>query len=81
MAGLEAAKNRGKRGGRSKAISDEKLQAIREALNCGASKAAIFRTFNVKRTTLLNPVYIENHSFMEGIFFSFYTLILGCKSF
>lgn len=56
MAGLEAAKNRGKRGGRPKAISDEKLQAIREAINCGTSKAAICRTFNVKRTTLYDAL-------------------------
>lgn len=52
MAGLTAAKKRGKIGGRPKAISAEKMIAIREALNSGASKAAICRTFNVKRTTL-----------------------------
>ena len=52
MAGLDAAKKRGRVGGRPKAISREKMQAINEALNSGASKAAICRTFNVKRTTL-----------------------------
>ena len=44
-AGLAAAKRRGKRGGGPQAISDEKLAAIRAALDGGASKAAICRTF------------------------------------
>jgi DNA invertase Pin-like site-specific DNA recombinase len=56
MAGLSAAKKRGKRGGRPKAISKEKMQAILEALNSGTSKAAICRTFNVKRTTLYDAL-------------------------
>ena len=51
-AGLAAAKRRGKRGGRPQAISDEQLTAIQAALDGGASKAAICRTFGVKRTTL-----------------------------
>lgn len=56
MAGLNAAKKRGKTGGRPKAISDEKMLAIRNALNAGTSKAAICRTFNVKRTTLYDAL-------------------------
>lgn len=56
MAGLSAAKKRGKTGGRPKAISEEKMQAILEALNSGLSKAAICRTFNVKRTTLYDAI-------------------------
>ena len=52
MSGLAAAKKRGRIGGRPKAISSEKMIAIREALKSGTSKAAICRTFNVKRTTL-----------------------------
>ena len=56
MAGLSAAKKRGKTGGRPKAISQEKMQAILEALNSGLSKAAICRTFNVKRTTLYDAI-------------------------
>ncbi len=56
MAGLDAAKKRGKTGGRPKAISDEKMQAINEALESGASKASICRTFNVKRTTLYDAI-------------------------
>ena len=51
-AGLEAARRRGKRGGRPRAISPEQLDAILAALHAGASKAAICRTFGVKRTTL-----------------------------
>jgi DNA invertase Pin-like site-specific DNA recombinase len=52
VAGLEAAKKRGRRGGRPKAISDEKLEAITEALNSVASKASVCRNFGIKRTTL-----------------------------
>ena len=51
-AGLEAARRRGRRGGRPKAISSEQLEAILAALQAGASKAAVCRTFGVKRTTL-----------------------------
>ena len=49
---LAAAKRRGKRGGRPQAISDEKLAVIQVALDGGASKATICRTFGVKRATL-----------------------------
>lgn len=56
LAGLEAAKKRGTTGGRPKAISDEKLNAIVEALNAGTSKAAICRTFDVKRSTLYDAL-------------------------
>lgn len=56
LAGLEAAKKRGITGGRPQAISDEKLNAIIEALNAGASKAAICRTFGVKRSTLYDAL-------------------------
>ena len=52
MSGLAAAKKRGKRGGRPRVISTEKMAAIKEALDNGASKSSICRTFNVKRTTL-----------------------------
>jgi DNA invertase Pin-like site-specific DNA recombinase len=55
-AGLAAAKRRGKRGGRPQAISDEKLTALQAALDGGASKAAICRTFGVKRTTLYDAL-------------------------
>ena len=59
MAGLEAAKRRGTRGGRPHAISDETMEAIREAMDNGASKAAVCRTFGVKRSTLYDALAIE----------------------
>jgi len=55
-AGLEAARRRGKRGGRPRAISPEQLDAILAVLQGGASKAAICRTFGVKRSTLLDAL-------------------------
>jgi DNA invertase Pin-like site-specific DNA recombinase len=56
MAGLEAAKRRGKRGGRPIAISEETMDGIQEALENGASKAAVCRTFGVKRSTLYDAL-------------------------
>jgi len=56
LAGLAAAKKRGTTSGRPQAISDEKLNAILEALNAGTSKAAICRTFGVKRSTLYDAL-------------------------
>jgi len=56
MAGLAAARRRGRRGGRSPAISGEKLAAILVALDGGMSKAAVCRTFGVKRTTLIETL-------------------------
>lgn len=53
-AGLESAKKRGKTGGRPRAIDDEKLAQIKEALSNGATKAAVCRTFGVKRSTLID---------------------------
>ena len=55
-ADLEAARRRGRRGGRPKAISSEQLEAILAALQAGASKAAVCRTFGVKRTTLYDAL-------------------------
>jgi DNA invertase Pin-like site-specific DNA recombinase len=56
MAGLQAAKKRGKRGGRPHVISEEKMEAIRKALENGTSKAAVCRTFSVKRSTLYDTL-------------------------
>ena len=56
MAGLEAAKRRGKRGGRPHAISEETMEAIREAIKNGTSKSAVCRTFGVKRSTLYDAL-------------------------
>ena len=56
MAGLEAARRRGRRGGRPRAIDPEKIEAILSALDNGASKAAVCRNFGVKRTTLYHAL-------------------------
>jgi DNA invertase Pin-like site-specific DNA recombinase len=55
-AGLDSARARGRIGGRPKAIDDEKLQAIQEALSGGMSKATVCRTFGVKRSTLIDSL-------------------------
>ncbi len=49
VAGLAAARRRGRVGGRPTAISGEKLDAVLAALNGGMSKAAVCRNFGVKR--------------------------------
>jgi DNA invertase Pin-like site-specific DNA recombinase len=51
IAGLAAAKRRGKRGGRPLAIEPEKPEAVLAALNAGTSKAAVCRTFDICRAT------------------------------
>lgn len=56
MAGLAAAKRRGRHGGRPPAINAEKMEAITEALAAGASKAAVCRNFKVARSTLLGSL-------------------------
>jgi DNA invertase Pin-like site-specific DNA recombinase len=56
MAGLDAARRRGRIGGRSPAIVDEKLDVIVAALRSGMSKAAVCRNFGVKRTTLIETL-------------------------
>ena len=56
LAGLAAAKRRGRRGGRPLAITGEKLDAILAALGSGMSKAAACRNFEVKRTTLIETL-------------------------
>jgi DNA invertase Pin-like site-specific DNA recombinase len=56
VAGLAAARRRGRVGGRPAAISGEKLDAVLAALNGGMSKAAACRNFGVKRTTLIETL-------------------------
>jgi DNA invertase Pin-like site-specific DNA recombinase len=56
IAGLAAAKRRGRMGGRPPAIAGEKLETILAALNGGMSKAAVCRNFGVKRTTLIETL-------------------------
>src|SRR5271167_2918990 len=49
LAGLAAALRGGRRGGRPVAIDAEKMAAIVTALEDAATKAAVCRTFNIKR--------------------------------
>jgi len=56
VAGLAAAKRRGRRGGRPLAITGEKLEAILAALDGDMPKAAVCRNFDVKRTTLIETL-------------------------
>jgi len=56
IAGLAAAKRRGRIGGRPPAIVGEKLDAILTALRAGMSKSAVCRNFGVKRTTLIETL-------------------------
>ena len=55
-AGLAAARRRGRRGGRPVAIGAEKLAAVIVALDGGASKASVCRTFGIKRSTLIDTL-------------------------
>jgi DNA invertase Pin-like site-specific DNA recombinase len=56
QAGLAAAKRRGRRGGRPLAITPEKLEAVVAALDAGATKAAVCRTFGIARSTLIDTL-------------------------
>ena len=56
VAGLAAARRRGRVGGRPLAITGEKLDAICRALDDGMSKAAVCRNFGVKRSTLIDTL-------------------------
>lgn len=56
MAGLDAAKKRGRIGGRPRAIDTEKLEAIKIAIAGGMSKAAVCRNFGVARSTLIDTL-------------------------
>ena len=56
QAGLAAARRRGRHGGRPAAINAEKLAAVAAALHGGATKAAVCRTFGIKRSTLIDSL-------------------------
>ena len=53
MAGLAAAKRRGRQGGRPPAIDPETIEKIINALEGGASKAVVCRNFGVPRLTTI----------------------------
>jgi DNA invertase Pin-like site-specific DNA recombinase len=55
-AGLDAAKRRGRHGGRPPALDAERLAAVVQALEAGATKAAVCRTFGIKRSTLIDAL-------------------------
>ena len=56
QAGLAAAARRARRGGRPVTIDTEKLGAVTAALDSGATKAAVCRTFGIKRSTLIDSL-------------------------
>ena len=56
IAGLAAAKRRGRVGGRPPVITGEKLRAVITAFNGGMLKAAVCGNFSVKRTTLIETL-------------------------
>lgn len=56
MAGLVAARRRGRRGGRPPSIDAETIEQITDALNAGASKASVCRSFKVPRSTLIGTL-------------------------
>jgi DNA invertase Pin-like site-specific DNA recombinase len=56
LAGLAAARRRGRRGGRPVAIDPEKLAAVIAALEGGATKSAVCRTFGIRRSTLIDSL-------------------------
>jgi DNA invertase Pin-like site-specific DNA recombinase len=56
QAGLAAAQRRGRHGGRPAVIDAEKLAAVTAALDGGATKAAVCRTFGIKRSTLIDSL-------------------------
>ena len=55
-AGLAAARRRGRRGGRPPSVDPERLEQILAALDAGTSKAAVCRSFQVPRSTLLGTL-------------------------
>lgn len=56
VAGLAAAKRRGRRGGRPPVIDPEQVEQITAALDSGASKASVCRAFKVARSTLIDTL-------------------------
>jgi hypothetical protein len=56
VAGLAAARRRGRRGGRPSAIDAERLAAMVAAFDGGVTKTAVCRTFGIKRCTLIDSL-------------------------
>jgi len=55
-AGLAAARRRGRRGGRPAVIDTEKTRGGDDRARWGATKAAVCRTFGIKRSTLIDSL-------------------------
>ncbi|WP_349963195.1 recombinase family protein [Rhizobium sp. ZPR3] len=55
-AGLAAARRRGRKGGRPPSLDLERIEQIVAALDSGASKASVCRTFKVPRSTLIDTL-------------------------
>lgn len=56
VAGLAAARRRGRRGGRPPSLTGEQIEQITAALAGGASKASVCRSFKVARSTLIDTL-------------------------
>ena len=56
LAGLAAAKRRGRRGGRPPTLGPEQIEQVTTALDGGASKASVCRGFKIARSTLLDTL-------------------------
>lgn len=55
-AGLAAARRRGRQGGRPPGIDVEKLATVITALDAGATKASVCRSFGIPRSTLVDSL-------------------------
>lgn len=55
-AGLEAARRRGRRGGRPTVIDDETMSAVIAELERGQTRGSVCRTFNIPRSTLADSL-------------------------
>ena len=56
-AGLAAARRRGRKGGRPPTLDPERVERIVAALDDGASKASVCRSFKVPRSTLIDTLH------------------------
>ena len=64
IAGLEAAKKKGKRGGRPKSLGDEQREILKQLLEEGRGVSAVARVLNTSRQTIYREklaLSLENH--------------------